>query len=67
MKDMKVGTYFLTQLKDACSLLGMNHPVEAYSDHGYYTFVSDQDKGLVQALKDIFPRNHSTQCTIHIQ
>jgi Transposase, Mutator family len=29
--------------------------------------ISDRDKGLVQALKDVFPINHTTQCSIHIQ
>jgi hypothetical protein len=29
--------------------------------------ISDRDKDVVQALKDTFPRNHSTQWMIHIQ
>jgi Transposase, Mutator family len=54
-------------LKNACSLLEMKHPMEAHSRHGYFTFISDRDKGLVQAPKDNFPTNHTTQCSIHIQ
>jgi Transposase, Mutator family len=51
----------------ACPLIATNHPLEAHKRHGYFTFVSDRDKGLVQALKDVFPTNHTTQCSIHIQ
>jgi Transposase, Mutator family len=58
---------FLSLLKNACSLLEMKHPLEAHSRHAYFTFVSDRDKGLVQALSDIYPNNHTTQCIIHIQ
>jgi transposase-like protein len=31
------------------------------------TYVSDWDKGLLQPLQNNFPKNHSTQCSIHIQ
>jgi hypothetical protein len=47
--------------------LAQNHPKELHRDHGYYTFVSDRDKGLIQALIDIFPIHHSMQCCIHIR
>jgi Transposase, Mutator family len=58
---------FLMHLKEACSLLDMDHPQESCIGHAYFTFVSDRDKGLVQALEETFPRNHSTHCSIHIQ
>jgi transposase-like protein len=45
----------------------MKHPMDAHISHGYFTFVSDRDKGLVQALKENYPTNHTTQCIIHIQ
>jgi MULE transposase domain len=57
----------LKHLKNACSLLEMTHPMQVHNIHAYFTFVSDRDKGLVQALKDNFPKIHSTQCSIHIQ
>jgi MULE transposase domain len=58
---------FQSHLKNACSLLEMKHPLEAHSRHAYFTFVSDRDKDLVQALRDNYPSNHTTQCIIHIQ
>jgi MULE transposase domain len=58
---------FLYPLRNACPILSKIHPKELHQDHGYYTFVSDRDKGLIQALTDIFPINHSTQCCIHIR
>jgi MULE transposase domain len=58
---------FLFHLNNACSILAMEHTMAAYNKHAYFTFISDRDKGLIQALKDIFPNNHSTQCSIHIQ
>jgi Transposase, Mutator family len=58
---------FLTHLKDGCLLLDMDHPQASCSGHGYFTFVLDRDKGLVQALEEMFPKNHSTNCSIHTQ
>jgi hypothetical protein len=58
---------FLIHLKIACPLLSMNHPSPNHCGLGYYTFVSDSDKGFVQALIDNFLINHSTQCCIHIR
>jgi hypothetical protein len=57
----------LSHVKNACSLLKMKHPMDAHSSYGYFTFVSDRDKGLVQALKENYPSNHTTQFIIHIQ
>jgi Transposase, Mutator family len=31
-----------------------------------FTFMSDRQKGLVEALKDVFPLNHSCYCAVHI-
>jgi Transposase, Mutator family len=58
---------FLNRLKSACPLLDMCHPMHAHSVYAYFTFVSDRDKGLIQALKNNFPKNHATRCSIHIQ
>jgi hypothetical protein len=57
---------FLLPLKNTCPLLATNHPMQLHQAHVHYSFVSDRDKGLIQALMDIFPINHSTQCCIHI-
>jgi hypothetical protein len=57
---------FLFNLKNACPLMAWNHPTPAHQKHGFFTFVSDREKGLVQALLENFPINHATQCCIHI-
>jgi transposase-like protein len=54
-------------LKNACPLLEIDHPLHAQNVYAYFTFVLDRDKGLIQALKIHFPRNHAAQCSIHIQ
>jgi transposase-like protein len=58
---------FLSNLKIACSNLEISHPLQAHNGQAYYTFILDRDKGLVQALKEIFSADHTTQCNIHIQ
>jgi Transposase, Mutator family len=58
---------FLGHLKSSCPLLHMVHPLQVHNKYGYFTYVSDWDKGLLQALQNNFPKNHSTQCSIHIQ
>jgi hypothetical protein len=40
---------FLLHLKNACRLLSMNYLSPNHHVHGYYTFISNRDKGLVQA------------------
>ncbi|MFN9961309.1 MAG: transposase, partial [bacterium] len=32
----------------------------------YFTFISDRQKGLIQALRKVFPNNHSCFCSIHV-
>jgi MULE transposase domain len=57
---------FLFNLKNDCPLMAWNHLIPAHQKHGFFTFVSDREKGLVQALLENFPINHATQCCIHI-
>jgi hypothetical protein len=64
---MMVGICFSENLRSSCSLLHMDHPFQAHNQYGYFTFVSDCDKRLLQALQQNIPRNHSTQCSINIQ
>jgi transposase-like protein len=35
--------------------------------YSFFTFISDRDKGLKQALGEVFPTNHALSCAIHIQ
>jgi MULE transposase domain len=58
---------FLGHLKSSCPLLHMDHPLQAHNQYAYFTYVSDRDKGLLQALENNFPKNYSMQCSIHIQ
>jgi Transposase, Mutator family len=58
---------FLGHLKSSCPLLHIDHPLQPHNQYAYFTYVSDCDKGLLQALQNNFPKNHSTQCSIHIQ
>jgi transposase-like protein len=58
---------FLGHLKSSCPILYKDHPIESHNEYAYFTYVSDRDKGLLQSLQNNFPKNHSTQCSIHIQ
>jgi hypothetical protein len=58
---------FSLHMKNACPLFALNYPVPAHHVHGYFIFVSNRDKGLVQAFKENFPTSHLAQCCIHIQ
>jgi transposase-like protein len=31
------------------------------------TFVSDRDKGLIEAMKEVIPENHLAHCAVHIE
>lgn len=33
----------------------------------YFRFISDREKGLKKALLEVFPRNHTSFCAVHIQ
>ena len=58
-------TWFLQLLDSAIELLVMDWPNEEYR-YKYFTFISDRQKGLVEALQKVFPHNHSCFCAIHI-
>ena len=59
--------YFCQHLQKACPTLQMTHVEPRCNRFDYFTFVSDRDKGLQESLKEIFPNNHQTSCTVHIQ
>jgi hypothetical protein len=58
--------WFLEHLHSAIEILTMDHP-NGRVRYKYFSFVSDRQKGLMQALKNVFPNNHSWFCSIHIQ
>ena len=59
--------HFCQNMQKACPTLQMTHVEPRCNQINYFTFVSDLDKGLQEALKEIFPNNHQTSCTVHIQ
>ena len=58
--------YFLRLLKESCPILSATHPLLRCNSFCYFTFISDRDKGLVDAVSEIFPSNHHVNCTVHI-
>ena len=58
-------TWFLELLHSAVELLVMTHP-RASVTQKYFTFISDRQKGLIQALNKVFPDNHACHCSVHI-
>ena len=57
---------FLKNLKESCPVISTRHPDNDLGRFAYFTFVSDRDKGLIAAMKEIFPMNHHTNCMVHI-
>ena len=58
-------TWFLELLSSALEILTSDHP-SVHVPYKYFSFVSDRQKGLINALKKVFPDNHSYFCAIHI-
>ncbi len=59
--------FFLKNFKKACPNLIEDHRLPRCRLYKYWSFVSDRDKGLLPALKKIFPDNHHSNCLFHIQ
>ncbi len=59
--------YFLYHLKKACGHLVDDHYLPQCRPYKLWSFVSDRDKGLLPALRDIYPENHQTNCLQHIR
>jgi MULE transposase domain/Ulp1 protease family, C-terminal catalytic domain/SWIM zinc finger len=57
--------WFLEHLRSSLPMLTLDHPKHRVQKK-LFTFISDRQKGLVQALKEVFPDNHATFCAIHI-
>jgi hypothetical protein len=58
-------TWFLEQLRSSIKCLVQPHPLEAVR-YKYFSFVSDRSKGLLTALRTVFPENYNWFCAIHI-
>ncbi|KAI2506926.1 MULE transposase domain [Fragilaria crotonensis] len=63
-EDRETWTHFLTTLKQACPSLCER---DATTELNPFIFISDRDKGLQQALDDVFPDNTNVLCVKHIE
>jgi hypothetical protein len=59
-------------LKEACPILSQqgfeDNNSHVASDYRYpFSFISDRDKGLKPALREVFPKNVETSCAKHIE
>jgi hypothetical protein len=61
----------LTNSKEACSLIAEQGNESIADSDGVekrmFLFVSDCDKGLKPAVRDVFPNNHKMSCAKHIK
>jgi MULE transposase domain/SWIM zinc finger len=57
--------WFLELLGSSIRTLSMDHPKPGITKK-YFSFISDRQKGLTEALAMVFPENHSCSCAIHI-
>ncbi len=57
--------WFLEHLQVCLPILEADHRKEEVA-YKRFTFMSDRHKGLTEALKEVFPRNHSCYCAVHI-
>lgn len=57
--------WFLESLQATLPILEQPHPKEGVA-YNRFTFISDRQKGLIEALKVVFPNNHSCYCAVHI-
>jgi hypothetical protein len=59
-------TFFLENLKQNCSIITEPHWKERCSPYVLFSFISDRDKGLVSAMRNVFPNSLHTNCLFHI-
>ncbi|KAG7363749.1 transposase, mutator family protein [Nitzschia inconspicua] len=64
-EDAEGWKWFLELLVEAIPLLKMQHP-DNRCRFCYFTVISDRQKGLIQALQQVFPDNHHWFCPVHI-
>ena len=57
--------WFLENLRSCLPLLDDVHPKE-HVGYKRFCFMSDCQKGLVEAVKEVFPNNHHCHCAVHI-
>ena len=66
-ENLKGWKFFLNHLDQSCSNLTVTHRLERCNIFKQWSFVSDRDKGLIPALREVFPQNHATSCLFHIR
>ncbi len=59
-------TMFLRNLNTGCPILSARHKNNNCRAFRYFTFMSDRDKGIINALSEVFPNNHHIHCMVHI-
>ncbi len=59
--------FFLGHLKTTCPLLSVPHVQLRCYPYSNFSFISDRDKGLLEAIKEVFPENHHMFCMEHLQ
>ncbi|KAG7360322.1 MULE transposase domain containing protein [Nitzschia inconspicua] len=57
--------WFLELLRSTIDILVMDHP-RARVAYKYFSFISDRQDGLVNALQRVFPDNHPCYCSVHL-
>ena len=68
-EDRETWTKMLQYLKEACPIISEQGLIDEAEgdDRNAFLFVSDRDKGLKPALRNVFPRNKETSCAKHIE
>ena len=65
-ENLEGWTYFLKHLKENLPMLHEPNLKERCVIYAKYSFISDRDKGLISAMKNVFPTNLHTNCLMHI-
>lgn len=59
--------FFLECLKEACPLIAQPHPQTRCQPYASISLISDRDKGLLESSHQIFPKNHHSFCSVHLE
>ncbi|KAG7369880.1 MULE transposase domain containing protein [Nitzschia inconspicua] len=65
-EDLQGWLWFLEHLKASAPNLITEH-FRRECSYKLFTFMSDRGKGLIIALRNVFPDNHNCYCVVHIQ
>ncbi|KAG7360725.1 MULE transposase domain containing protein [Nitzschia inconspicua] len=65
-EDLQGWLWFLEHLKASAPNLITEH-FRRECSYKLFTFMSDRGKGLITALRNVFPDNHNCYCVVHIR